>query len=330
MSLATLSKPLIGASRAMKEIEQDLALIAPSRATVLLRGESGTGKELLAQRIFEGSPRAGKPFIKVNCAALSESLIESELFGHEKGAFTGALQRRPGRFELADGGTIFLDEVGDLPLPVQVKLLRVLQEMSFERVGGLETLSVDLRVIAATHRNLEKAIADGLFRQDLYYRLNVVPLYIPPLRERREDIPLLVEHFMQRFNLENGKQVALASDVIGVLSRYDWPGNVRELENCLERLVVLSGVAQVKLGDIPRGMQAYFDDIREVSRPLAEGRRSSVPIAVKIEDMEKEALRQALERCGWVKARAARRLGFTPRQVAYKIRKYRLMPAEGA
>jgi len=200
-----------------------------------------------------------------------------------------------------------------------------LQEMAFERVGGLETLSVDLRVIAATHRNLEKAIVDGLFRQDLYYRLNVVPLYIPPLRERCEDIPLLIEHFIARFNHENGKKVSLSPDIIGFLSRYDWPGNVRELENCLERLVVLSRVDRLSSKDIPRGMKAYFDDLQKVT-PAAKGPEAPNSISAAMEIMEKEALKKALEHCGWVKARAARSLGFTPRQVAYKIRKYHLVP----
>ena len=326
MSTSALPNTLVGASQAMKEIYHDLALISQSKATVLLRGESGTGKELLAKLIYENSPRSGKPFIKVNCAALSESLIESELFGHEKGAFTGAIQKRVGRFELADGGTIFLDEVGDLPLSAQVKLLRVLQEMSFERVGGMESISVDLRVIAATHRNLERAIVDGLFRQDLYYRLNVVPVYIPPLRERREDIPILVNHFVGQFNLENEKRVALSSEVIEFLSRYDWPGNVRELENCMERLVVLSAEALITLKNIPHGMKSYFNDLKEVTlSPRAQGKTS---IAAAIEKIEQEALQKALERCGWVQAKAARLLGFTPRQVAYKIRKYHLTPGE--
>lgn len=246
-----LSDVLIGCSPAMKEVFRELVQVGQSKATVLLRGESGTGKGLIAKLIHENSPRAGKPFIKVNCAALSETLLESELFGHEKGSFTGAIQGRKGRFELADGGTLFLDEIGDLPLPVQVKLLRILQEMEFERVGGVDTLSVDIRTIAATHRELENAILEGTFRQDLYYRLNVIPIRLPPLRERREDIPLLMSHFLEKFSKENNKKISLSKELIQLLVRYDWPGNVRELENCMERLVVLAEEESVNLKNIP-------------------------------------------------------------------------------
>ena len=319
-----LSDALIGASPAMKEIYKELLRVSQSRATVLLRGESGTGKELIAKLIHANSPRAQKPFIKVNCAALSETLLESELFGHEKGAFTGAIQMRKGRFELADGGTIFLDEIGDLPLPVQVKLLRVLQEMEFERVGGVETLKVDVRVVAATHRELENGIIDGTFRQDLYYRLNVVPLWLPPLRERREDIPLLIQHFLDRFNRENNKKVHLSSEIISLLIQYDWPGNVRELENCMERLVVLAEGESVTLKTIPSAIETYFKDIQTVTPIRRAAKRASLVETMK--GMEEEALKQALDRCGWVQARAARLLGMTPRQVAYKIKKYKLTP----
>lgn len=321
-----LSDALIGCSPAMKEVFKELVRVGQSKATVLLRGESGTGKELIAKLIHENSPRAGKPFIKVNCAALSETLLESELFGHERGAFTGAIQMRKGRFELADGGTIFLDEIGDLPLPVQVKLLRVLQEMEFERVGGVETLSVDVRTIAATHRELENAILDGSFRQDLYYRLNVVPIRLPPLRERREDIPLLIHHFLDKFNKENNKKIALSQDIVQLLIRYDWPGNVRELENCMERLVVLAEEESVTFRNIPPAIETYFNDIQRVTAPASLSKRAT--LAETMQGMEQEALRKALDRCGWVQAKAARLLGITPRQVAYKIRKYKLSPQE--
>lgn len=321
------SNPLIGASSVMNEIYNDLALVGRSKATVLIRGESGTGKELMAQLIHEKSPRVNKPFIKVNCAALSETLIESELFGHEKGAFTGAIQMRKGRFELADGGTIFLDEVGDLPVSVQVKLLRVLQEMTFERVGGMKSLSVDVRVIAATHRDLEKGIADGSYRQDLYYRLNVIPIQVPPLRDRVEDILPLAEHFIEKFNRENQKEVGLSGEMNDLLLRYHWPGNVRELENCMERLIVLAREGKVTLKNIPKGMAAYFNDIQEVS--LKSGRsKSDGTLSESIQDIEKDALLEALERCAWVQAKAGRLLGLTPRQVAYKIKKYHLSPME--
>jgi Nif-specific regulatory protein len=322
-----LSSALIGRSPVMKDIYRELIRVSQSKATVLLRGESGTGKELIAKLIHENSPRAQKPFIKVNCAALSETLLESELFGHEKGAFTGAIQMRKGRFELANGGTIFLDEIGDLPLPVQVKLLRVLQEMEFERVGGGETLSVDVRTIAATHRQLENAIMEGAFRQDLYYRLNVVPIHLPPLRERREDISLLIEHFLEKFNNENNKKVRLSNEVIQLLIHYDWPGNVRELENCIERLVVLAEEDEsVTFKTIPPAIQTYFNDIKTVTPPVVSDKRGS--FTEKMQGMEQEALKKALERSGWVQAKAARLLGMTPRQVAYKIKKYKLLPEE--
>ncbi len=321
------SNPLVGASPIMKDIYNDLLLVGRSKATVLIRGESGTGKELIAKLIHEHSPRANCPFIKVNCAALSESLIESELFGHEKGSFTGAVQMRKGRFELADGGTIFLDEVGDLPLSVQVKLLRVLQEMSFERVGGVRTLSVDVRVLAATHRDLEKAISEGRYRQDLYYRLSVIPIQVPPLRKRLEDITPLMMHFLTKFNAENQKNVALSKEMNALLLRYHWPGNVRELENCMERLVVLARENVVTLKNIPKGMSAYFNDIQEVSlKPSARKKKDSLTDSM--QDIEKGALIDALERCAWVQAKAGRLLGYTPRQVAYKIKKYNLFPRE--
>ncbi|VAX29999.1 Response regulator of zinc sigma-54-dependent two-component system [hydrothermal vent metagenome] len=319
------TNPLIGASPVMREIYDDLDLVSQSKATVLIRGESGTGKELIAQRIHTSSPRKNQPFIKVNCAALSETLIESELFGHEKGAFTGAVQNRKGRFELAHGGTIFLDEVGDLPLAVQVKLLRVIQEMAFERVGGTETLSVDVRVIAATHRNLEKAIIEGKYRQDLYYRLSVIPILIPPLRERTEDIHALILYFLKKFNTENNKTVILSREMADLLQHYHWPGNVRELENCMERLVVLARGGPVTLKNIPNGMSAYFNDIQQVSiKPGRQMKENS--LSNSIQQIEKEALKKALERCAWVQAKAGRLLGFTPRQVAYKIKKYKLFP----
>ncbi|MFY9271135.1 MAG: sigma 54-interacting transcriptional regulator [Candidatus Manganitrophaceae bacterium] len=321
-----LSTALIGRSSVMRDIYKELIRVSQSKATVLLRGESGTGKELIAKLIHESSPRAQRPFIKVNCAALSETLLESELFGHEKGAFTGAIQLRKGRFELANGGTIFLDEIGDIPLSVQVKLLRVLQEMEFERVGGVETISVDVRVIAATHRQLENAILERTFRQDLYYRLNVVPIDLPPLRERREDIPLLVDHFLEKFNRENNKKVHLSSEVIRLLINYDWPGNVRELENCIERLVVLAEEESVTFKTIPPAIQNYFNDIKTVTPPLKSPKRPS--FTERLQGIEQDALKEALERSGWVQAKAARLLGITPRQVAYKVRKYRLAPEE--
>ncbi len=232
---------IIGNSRAMQAVYDMIAQVSRSDTTVLIRGESGTGKELVANAIHYNSMRAGKPFIKVNCAALPETILESELFGHEKGAFTGALAQRKGRFELADGGTIFLDEVGDFTPATQIKLLRVLQEREFERVGGTGTIKVDVRVIAATNRNLEELISEDTFRQDLYYRLNVFPIHIPPLHERRSDILLLADHFVEKYSRINHKNIRrISTPAIDMLMAYHWPGNVRELENCVERAVLLS------------------------------------------------------------------------------------------
>ena len=231
---------IIGQSDSMQEVFESIHRVAPSRANVLLRGESGTGKELVAKAIHYMSPRAKGTFVKFNCASIPEGLLESELFGHEKGAFTGALALRKGRFELADRGTIFLDEIGDLPVMLQPKILRVLQEKEFERVGGEKTIKVDVRLIAATSRNLEDLVAEGKFREDLYYRLNVVPIFLPPLRERREDIGLLSDYFLKKYNRENNSSVRISAEVLQTFSEYEWPGNVRELENTVERLVVMA------------------------------------------------------------------------------------------
>jgi Nif-specific regulatory protein len=312
---------VIGRSKVMEDVFRSILQVSPSKATVLLRGESGTGKELMARAIHYNSSRAEKPFIKVNCAALPETLLESELFGHERGAFTGATQRRTGRFELADGGTIFLDEIGDIPPSVQIKLLRVLQEHRFERVGGSTTLNVDVRVVAATHRDLERAIREGAFREDLYYRLNVVPVFLPPLRERREDIPLLIDHFLARYNRENRKEVRIDQDVMNLLLRYHWPGNVRELENCIERMVIMAQSDRITFDNIPPNISTYFKDLQEVTRSSLDqkaGLQSSV------EHLERERLIEALKKCGGVQARAAKILGITPRQVGYKIKKYKI------
>ncbi len=304
---------LIGTTPEILTIYQELMQVSQSRATVLLRGESGTGKELIARLIHENSVRAKGPFIRVNCAALSESLLESELFGHERGAFTGAIKTKKGRFELADGGTIFLDEIGDLPLPVQVKILQVLQDTTFERVGGSETLKVDVRTVSATHRDLEKAMVAGTFREDLYYRLNVIPILLPPLRERRNDIPLLVAHFLDKFNKENHKNVHLSDAILDLFIKYNWPGNVRELENCIERITVLSHEDKITLKTIPQAIKTYFSDIQKV-----------VPQCLKMAtcEMEREAMQKALERAGGVQAKAARFLGLTPRQISYKMKIY--------
>lgn len=241
---------IIGQSPAMRQLLSSIEKIADSDTTVIIYGESGTGKELVATTIHYQSKRRDKPIIKVNCAAIPEGLVESELFGHEKGAFTGAVKRKPGRFELAHGGTIFLDEIGDLPLSAQAKILRVLQEKTFERIGGAESIKVDVRIIAATNKDLKNEVKKGLFREDLFFRLNVIPVVIPPLRERREDIPPLIEHFLKVYNTRSGKNVNLSNDALTELIKYDYPGNVRELENIIERCITLSSGGTIKKEDL--------------------------------------------------------------------------------
>ncbi len=308
---------IIGSSDRMQEVFEAIHKVAPSKANVLLRGESGTGKELVAKAIHYMSRRSEGPFIKFNCASIPEGLLESELFGHEKGAFTGAMSLRKGRFELAAGGTIFLDEIGDLPLSLQPKILRVLQEKEFERVGAEKTIKTDIRLIAATSRNLEEFVASGKFREDLYYRLNVVPILLPPLRERRDDIPVLVEHFMKKYNEENGKAVTISSDVLNVFMSYEWPGNVRELENTLERLVIMSRAKVASLHDLPFNIKD-----QSLKARYAVQIKDALPSA--IEDIERTKIHDALKKTGWVQAKAARLLGLTPRQIGYKIKKYNL------
>ena len=326
----TTPQPLVGRSEAMEVVYQAIRRVSDSPATVLLRGESGTGKELMAKAIHESGARAGRPFVRLHCAALTESLLESELFGHERGAFTGAAETRKGRFEAADSGTLFLDEIGDIPTATQVKLLRVLQDRCFERVGGTRPIHVDVRLISATHRDLEGMVRAGSFREDLYYRLNVVPIWLPPLRERAADIPMLIEYFLERFNRQNRRAITLGSDVLQLLMRYDWPGNVRELQNCLERLVVMAEADVVTLNSIPASLQSYFSDIRHVTHGTMEADRGAAqPLAARLGGIERQRLQEALVRTGWVQARAARLLGLTPRQVAYKMRKYALHPANG-
>ncbi|MDE3223933.1 MAG: sigma 54-interacting transcriptional regulator [Nitrospirota bacterium] len=327
-----LQASLVGQSEAMSEVYEAIRRVSGSQATVLLRGESGTGKELVAKAIHLQGSRSRGPFVRLHCAAVTESLLESELFGHERGAFTGAVEQRKGRFELADGGTLFLDEVGDIPPSVQVKLLRVLQDKCFERVGGNRLLSVDVRLISATHRDLEAMVRAGTFREDLYYRLNVVPVTLPPLRARAGDIPLLIEHFLRRFNRENNRHVRLGRDLLALMTRYEWPGNVRELQNCVERLVVMAepGSDLVTLDSVPSSLRGYVADMERVTHGAG-----SMPKSVKgetlgqsLRDLEREQLKAALERSGWVQAKAARALGLSPRQVAYKIKKYGMSETE--
>jgi len=314
---------VVGGSGKMKAVYEVVDRVAPTKSTVLIRGESGTGKELIARALHYNSQRADKAFVRVSCAALPESLLESELFGHEKGAFTGAVEARKGRFELADGGTLFLDEIGDISPATQVKLLRVLQERKFERVGGSKTLAVDVRVIAATNRDLELALRQRLFREDLYYRLNVIPIFLPPLREREEDVELLIEHFLGRFNEENGKQARLSPGVLDLLRAYAWPGNVRELENCIERLVVLSHQGAVEPEDLPLSIREGAGLLPPSAASSSSG---SALLPQALAGIEKAQILDALRKSGGVQLRAAKLLGYTTRQLGYKIRKYGIDP----
>ncbi len=308
---------IIGNSKAMQDVFDLIAQVSKSDATVLIRGESGTGKELVASAVHYNSLRAAKPFVKVNCAALPETLLESELFGHEKGAFTGAVVQRKGRFELAHGGTIFLDEIGDLTAATQIRLLRVLQEKEFERVGGTGTIAVDVRVITATNRNLEKLIEEAKFREDLYYRLNVFPIHVPPLRERRTDIPLLVDYFIEKYARVNNKEVKrISTPAINMLMAYHWPGNVRELENCIERAVLLSRDEVIHGHYLPPTLQTAE----------ATGTTPKATLESLMENMEKEIILDALKSARGKMAKAARALGTSERIFGLRVRKYGIDP----
>ncbi len=310
---------IISHSRPMEEALNIVGRAAASTATVLILGESGTGKELIARAIHYASARADHPLIKVNCAALPENLLESELFGHEKGAFTGAVSRRIGRFEQANAGSIFLDEIGDLTPAFQVKLLRVLQEKEFERIGSNQTLRIDVRVIAATHRNLEEAVAQGRFREDLYYRLNVVTIRLPPLRERKEDIPLLIEHFLKRHSEKNKRPIrAVSREARELLMRYDYPGNVRELENIIERAVVLCRAEVISSQDLPLHLQEGKSEVSLVYEP--KGRN----LPDTLEEIERELIQKALEKSGGIQTQAAEDLGVSERVLRYKMKKYKI------
>ena len=356
---------VIGRSRRMKEVFADVHQAAPGNSTILLRGESGTGKEAIAHAIHYLSPRAKGPFIKVNCAALPETLLESELFGHEKGAFTGATAERKGRFEMADGGTLFLDEIGDVSAPFQAKLLRVLQEHEFERVGGNKTLKANFRLVAATNRNLEEMVQKGDFRADLYFRLNVVAIFLPALRERKEDIPLLVDFFLTRFNRENGRKLAMSPGALEILLQCNWPGNVRELENCVERAATMTRGAVIREVDMRCQKGQCFSSVLLESAstrachpiidmshggpagaPTFPPMPSPPPIGMPPEvggaeasdgDLEvldgetnplfmseRDRIVDAMEKCGWVQAKAARMLNLTPRQIGYALKKYNI------
>lgn len=310
---------MVGQTPFMRQVFDAVRQVAKWDTTVLVRGESGTGKELVANAIHYNSPRATGPFIKLNCAALPDALLESELFGHEKGAFTGAIKQRKGRFEMADGGTLFLDEIGEISASFQAKLLRVLQEGELERVGGSETLSVDVRIITATNRNLEDAVRNGDFREDLYYRLNVMPINLPALRERLEDIPELAKFLVTKLSEKQGRSLQISDGAIRLLMGYTWPGNVRELENCLERASILS-----ETGLIDRDVIVFnpTERLQGQTAAVPSTLQTSLNTDIDIHDPqldERQRLVAALEKCGWVQAKAARLLNMTPRQIAYRI-----------
>jgi len=307
---------IIGESKKMKDVYRVIERIAQSDVTILVRGETGTGKELVAAAIHKRSRRAEEPFVKLNCAAITDSLLESELFGHEKGAFTDAKETRKGRFELADKGTLFLDEIGDISASAQVKLLRVLQEREFERVGGSKTIKVNVRLVAATNRNLEQMVKDGEFREDLYYRLNVIPIDLPPLRKRGEDIKLLVNFFLERAVKNHKKMVTITDEAMDKLMGYPWPGNVREMENTIERIVLMGDEKGINAADMLLLLPALKNEklIEEYKTISMENRT--------LDELEKEAIAKALKDCSNNQSKAAEMLGITVRQIGYKVKKY--------
>jgi DNA-binding NtrC family response regulator len=315
---------LVGTSPAMQQVFQLIEKVADAESTVLILGESGTGKELVARAIHFNSHRAEKPLVPVNCGAIPESLLESELFGHERGAFTGAARSRMGRFELANGGTIFLDEVGDMSPALQVKLLRVLQEQNFERVGGVKSVRVDVRIIAATNRNLDAAVTRGEFREDLYYRLSVIPLNLPPLRERKEDIPLLLQHFTEQFNrLRDRKLQGFSPRVLYMLTNYQWAGNVRELENLVDRLVVLKGQGLVEPEDLPEKMRTAWSPTPPATTVEIPDEGFCLDLVVR--EFERELISRALQKAGGVKNKAAQLLGIKRTTLIEKLKRHSLL-----
>ena len=310
---------IVGSSENLMKVFETIQKVARSDSSVLIHGESGTGKELVARAIHFQSDRKDRSFVKVNCGALAEGVLESELFGHERGSFTGAMKRRRGRFELADKGTIFLDEIGDIPLATQIKLLRVLQERELERVGGEETITVDVRVVAATNKNLMAMVESEEFREDLYYRLNIIPVELPPLRERLEDIPMLVEHFLRKKSSQLNKELPRVSgSAMRELANYSWPGNVRELENVIERAVVLCEREEIGLNDLPI---LLGDPSRTTLRLLQE----NLPLVEALEDLERQLIARALEKSRGVKTEAARILGLKTSALYYKLEKYDML-----
>ena len=315
-------KNLIGDSDVMQQSFQFIEKIAATNSTVMICGESGTGKELVARAIHYNSDRRNEPMVPVNCGAIPEDLLESELFGYDKGAFTGAIKTRIGRFELANGGTVFLDEIGDMSPALQVKILRVLQEHEFERVGGVKSIKVDIRVIAATHRDLEKAVKQGTFREDLYYRLNVIPFILPPLRERRSDIPLLTNHFIGKFNIEKKQNInGISPEALKCLTRYHWPGNVRELENLIERLVILKGKGVIEQEDLPEKLLGaeWSDAVPSMDIP-----DSGISFNTAVSEFERELILRALKKTNWIKNRAAKLLQLKRTTLVEKMKKIQL------
>jgi DNA-binding NtrC family response regulator len=304
---------IVASDPKMLEVIETVRKVAPTQTTVMIYGESGTGKELIARALHNLSDRVSKPFVSVSVGALPETLLESELFGYEKGAFTGAMTAKPGRFELANGGTLFLDEIGDIPLVTQVKLLRVLQERRFERLGGTRSIDVDVRIVAATNRDLQQLIADGTFREDLFYRLNVVPVTLPPLRQRANDIPLLVAHFLEKYKAGSKK---LSADAMAALANYSWPGNIRELENTIERIVILAGSDEIGVADLPSEVK------RGMSASEREGAAFVLPEdGVDLEEVELDLVRQALDRTGGSVPKAAKLLGLTAKTLEVRMQR---------
>lgn len=318
------SANIVGTSEKIRTVFSLIDKVAQTDSTVLITGESGTGKELIAYAIHYQSDRRDKPFIPVNCGAIPEELLESELFGHEKGAFTHAIRTRIGRFELANRGTIFLDEIGDMSTSLQVKILRILQGHQFERIGGTRTIKTDIRVIAATNQNLEAAVEAGRFREDLYYRINVIPIHVPPLRERTTDIPLLVHHFLQKFNQNTKKNIkSFSKEVMQCFMSYNWPGNIRELENMIERLVILANEDKITVGDLPEKLLAHWKKPGAQQYPhlLEDG----FSLNVAVHDFERNLILQALDRTGWVKNQAAKLLSINRTTLIEKMKKQKLI-----
>lgn len=307
---------IIGKTKSMKKIFEEIRNVAKSNATILIYGETGTGKELIAQAIHNESKRKGKPFVAVNCAAIPETLLESELFGHEKGSFTGAIRQKKGRMELADSGTLFLDEIGDISPTMQVKLLRAIQEKEFERVGGEETLKVDVRIIAATNRPLQDLVHSHKFREDLYYRLSVIPIRLPSLRERKDDIPALINHFLNRLNQRKSLQKTISKEAVELLTQYTWPGNIRELENIIERLFITTLDSEISVNQVSRYLGHNYH--------LSEN-YENIPLDDALYSLEKKLIVQALRDAKGVKNRAAKILGIRTSALYYKLEKFGLI-----